>query len=248
MQLFQAWVESLTLFKPQNFKLFLLVTLKSIIETYQVLFAKFWPIVIGSLVVDIGAYYLLAQQGNNDFQVQSFFTVLVWVSIFTLAALGLMALCMTLLLCVRPSASIKNWSYLFSYWRHFIYFVFIWLIAMICKSLSLILFIYWIFFAAFLLDSDAHLKSVGLSFWRSLKMVAYNLPFIVISAMVFSLLSSPIVMIFGAGSFMLTPWEFVFRFVIVNLIQLPLLFCFYINFYLKKIHEQFNLYFPVKGQ
>ena len=248
MKLIQAWAESLTLLKPENFKLFLLVTLKSIGQTYKVLFSKFWVLVIASLGMDLGAYYLLTQTGNPEFQVSSFLLIGLWVLIFIGATIALMALGMALFLIARPSVAIKDWNYLSNYWRHFIYFFFAWFIALICKHLFLPFFIYWIFFVAFLLDSNGRLQLAGLSLWRALKMLWYNLPFVGITTILFSLLFFPFALLLGYGQSILPLWMFILRFCVVNLIQLPLLICFYINFYVKKKHEQFNLYFPEKGQ
>lgn len=246
MKLIQSWAESLTLLKPENFKLFLLVTLKSIIETYKVLFTKFWVIIIFSLGMDIGAYHILMR--TQELQILPSMQIALWFTVFFGATLALMGLCMTIFLSARASVGLKNWSYLLSYWRHFIYFLFAWFVAMICKSFLLILLIYWILFVAFMLDTNGYLKPVGVSFWRSLKMMAYNFPFIVITTALFSLLFFPIEKLLFNHDASLSLWEFIVRFCVVNLIQLPVLVCFFINFYIKRKHEQFNLYFPVKGE
>jgi hypothetical protein len=248
MQFLQAWAESLTLFKPVNLKPLLLITLKSIVETYKVLFTKFWPVILVSLALDISAFYVLTKLPMPAFQVTSGWIVFLWVTIFVGAMIALMALCMTIFLTARPSVALKDWRYLFGYWRHFIYFFFAWFIAMVCKNIFLILFVYWIFFAVFLLDSDGRLKSFVLSFWRALKIMGYNLPFVLISCLVFKLLFLPITMFLGVHISTMPLSEFIMKFCVVNLIQLPLLICFYMNFYIKAIREQFNLYFMVKGQ
>jgi len=252
MQLFQAWAESLTLFKPQNFKLFLLVTLKSILETYKVLFTRFWPVMVAPLV--IVAIYLLMEYELGYYRLHEIIPGPLWVvSLFVLFPLFWY---MLVFLCARPSAGLKDWPYVLSYKYHFIYFCLFALAASACMMTLLsdinvtfivIIRIYAIFFTAFLLDSDARIKAVGLSLIRSGKMMVYNLPFVIVCAIVFVCLTkipSYFYVVHPLHSSMFYEPIVIY----VRLFLLPIFVCFLMNFYVKKIHEQFNLYFPVKGQ
>src|SRR5260221_7807584 len=54
MTLVQSWIDSLTLLKPKNAHLFIMVTIKSIIEAYKLLFKYFWwayVLFVGSCIV-----------------------------------------------------------------------------------------------------------------------------------------------------------------------------------------------------
>src|SRR5665647_1703030 len=56
MNILQSWSHSLTIFKPSSLKLFLLVTLKSIIETYKLLFTTFWWAVCMFVIADVVSF------------------------------------------------------------------------------------------------------------------------------------------------------------------------------------------------
>src|SRR5579871_1355628 len=50
MTLVQAWIDSVQLLRPKNLQLFMMVTLKSIVEAYKLLFKYFWWL-LGLLVL-----------------------------------------------------------------------------------------------------------------------------------------------------------------------------------------------------
>jgi len=58
MQLLQSWKESLAIFAPKNFKLFFLVTLKAILETFVALFRYCWAPLLLFLV---GSFFSVEQ-------------------------------------------------------------------------------------------------------------------------------------------------------------------------------------------
>jgi hypothetical protein len=169
---------------------------------------------------------------------------------------------MLVLLCARSSVELKGWRYAFGYWRHFFYFcllmptsvfliikflrIFKFALATASVAINvlwvlfLVDFFYLIFFIAFLLDSNAGIKSFGLSLFRAGKMVVYNLPFIIVSLIFLFCLGKGVACI---NSF-LNPD--IMGYVVMILLPIPV--CFFINFYIKKKHEQFDLYFPVKGK
>lgn len=239
MQLLQAWAESLTLLKPQNFKPFLLVTLKSIIETYKILFTKFWPVIVGPIVL-LGFMYgidALAVSSNLYFILLGLF------------GLNIFAWHMLVYLCARPSVGIKDWKYISHYGRHLIWF---WLMAFINALIGGLLnrdlfFIFFVFNMGFLLDSDADIISGIKSAQRAAKMFLYNIPFLIITVVPFLCLITIISYIASFFIPVLSPYSRVGE-ILFSMLAFPFLICFYINFYVKKKHEQFNLYFPVKGQ
>lgn len=256
MQLFQAWAESLTLLKPANFKPFLLVTLKSIIDTYKVLFTRFWLIMLMPVFI-VGSAYARGWFLSSHTE---------WANLFALVALllNVMIFLLVVYLCARPSVKVKSLQYVLGYWKHFLYFCL--LTAMICWGYSFVFFyrflyvLFWIsqvfaiFFMAFLLDSDARVKSALSAFKHAGIMMFYNLPFIaliiglfvaVINGFMYIGLSHFIFRSAWIGDYALVgEYALVYAFIFL----LPVIpICFFMNFYIKKLHEQFNLYFEVKG-
>lgn len=264
MQLFQVWAESITLLKPQNLKLFLLVTLKSIVETYTILCKKFWAIAVAPLI--IGMMLILGEQ----FLGYTFFVA--WgldILLFVALIVGLFLWYFVVFLCARPSTGIKNWQYAIGYWKQGLYFcivcllypfVYMGIIYFLHDVMRLsftsiwvlndIFFkIYGVLFVAFLLDSDGCLQSVYLSAIRALKMLVFNLPFIIISLIPFALFNMGLDYFYyywRVSTVGVAPLWQDFPIYYLVLLLLPIPVCFYINFYVKKVHEQFNLYFPVK--
>jgi len=263
MQLLQSWKESLLVFKPSNFKLFLMVTLKSIWETYKSLFYHFWWLVILLVTVPLHktAFGLLILFG---------------------APLLLVYL---ILLIARPSVDLKNWAYfakyilyiipfliivaaIFSYYDH-IYFnrpgsltpfislsqiiIFIFPVQFqyivhrdiqlnqveLFIALQLLLSPFIILFNLFYLDSDKSLRAIVFSFVRSLKMILYNYPACLIIWAIFLLLWYLFWSILWCLSI-----NFALIFELITFVLLaPIPICIFSNLYIKQVHEHFDLYF-----
>ena len=65
MTLVQSWIDSLTLLKPKNAQLFIMVTLKSIIETYKVMFWYWgWVIILMVLCYILPIVFPALEQGH----------------------------------------------------------------------------------------------------------------------------------------------------------------------------------------
>ena len=218
MTLVQSWVDSLTLLKPKNLQLFAMVTIKSIIEAYTLYLRYFWWIFIGMVI----CYFLLIDPDTTARGVTLSVLVL---SQFFYALLFLAACFVT-----RPSIMRKDWKYFTSKQ------------AVLCIAYcSLLIFVVgsglspWsIFLVLFFIDSDLRPKSFFLSMWNALKMVIYNYPLIVIMGICLYL---P-VLIFD-NTFFINP---LLRNIIAALL-LPIGVCTYTNIYIKKLHDQFDLYF-----
>jgi len=257
MQLVTSWKDSVSVFIPGNAKLFGLVTLNAILQTYQT-WATYWQWLIFfiywwwlGISMQLIRYPDISMQFNYPL-------VLVFV--------GLLAL-FTLCQCARPSTFLKHSAYFFGYVPFFIEFlaVFLLTIALLAginevsvswPMLNQIyqyvldvtagtLFVSWplmtswaslaisplvVITCAFVLDSDGSLLSVGYSFWRGIKFVVYNYPFCLATAIVFW------------GIFSVLQWCTPYANGIQFLLW-PLPVCTYINFYIKRVHEQFGLYF-----
>jgi len=212
MQLLQSWSSSLAIFKPANLKLFLLVTLKSIIEAYKVLFAKFWHLVLAYIVVD---FFLIRYLQTNQV---SFFSGVPFAQspIFTwLFVIGLVVVTSLvtffMFLVSRPSVTQKNYDYVFRYIKHFCYFIlFVFLLRALAGLIMYpiitneqYLFQVWVnrvfaflqfsysiifsFFILFFLDAKAGVNEAFLAMCRAVKMWFYTLPFTCIVALLYIL-------------------------------------------------------------
>lgn len=260
---FRSWRDSLSLFMPQNAKLFSLITFKAIINTYKTVFKNLWWLLAAALISEI-VYY--------RYFLKTLFTLIPLLLWFLFAYMVYVS--------VRPSLSKKDLTYYKGYLPYFIYFVVLCILAglipfyftyisNIIADLALnihpfFFFLYfplmyfplpftfvmpeilpmyllplcsfWIFF---LLDSRGCLPDLFKSFWRALKLVAYNYPFCIIAyALILGLgyiLKLAISAFLGSTSIFLTVGESLFA-------VIPL--CVYGMFYTKRLHEQFTLYYP----
>jgi len=236
MNILQSWQSSLALFKPQSLKLFLLVTLKSIIETYKLLFTTFLPL-CGILV-----------------------------ALSFLNGWGLLLTILLLCLIIRPSVLKKDYNYLKRYVFHFIYYVIVLLFIMMVEDMFkisvawfvtcfeyhlalslLMLIIFFVFLTAplyifnifFYLDSDGRFNSLFKSIVRAIKMVIYSMPFVAIVSIVFLLIS---IMVTYLIRMIACRYIILFNLFFI----MPSMLCFWNNFYIKNIHENFDLYFKRK--
>ncbi len=246
MQLLAAWKDSLTIFKPESLKLFSLATLNSLGQTYKI-WLRYW------------GWLLLAGAGSFYFRgLTTPVHILIYITMF---------------LSVRPSVRLKNYAYFSGYIPQGIYIgiwkavtpVILLLIIPSIKVLTLfvhdlrtllyvqvsiylvlsIIFNLWVsaFYALFVLDSQGRISDAFKSLLKALKMFVYNLPFCLIMS-VFA-----VVLIIG-GSYVVPNKPFFgyyFLHVLFEfLIFLPLFANIVTNFYVKKVHEQFSVYFGAK--
>lgn len=229
MELVQAWKDSLALLKPQNMHLFLLVTLKSVIEAYKTLLLYWWWLFAILLYCCIVPYYHTMSMSSLRW-----FTIIVQWSFQLLIFASLLA--------TRSSVEQKNCSY---FREHMLYFLapaglllFI-PIAMWPSALTAV----YVFFVLFYLDSQKRLNPFKVhlqendsirSLWNAVKMVLYSYPLLIIT-----------------GIFFLLPGQLIFSYLypchllydILAIVLTPVSLCFYTNIYIKKLHEQFDLYF-----
>lgn len=258
MKLLQTWQDSLLLFKPKSFNLFLLVTLKSIRETYFLLVKKWWWLIMITFFFDALFFSVQTVTFFNSFGRSFLWAPLVFI----------------IFLLVRPSVTLKTYTYCMRYqWQLLfffilIFFLYVWLfimqwltgygyiIAQVMNYISYALFLlplycagillylspFVIFFLLFILDSDKTIRSFLFSGVRALKMVLYNYPFCFVT---FTVLLSLFLMVKWLIAFFIsvipTYWHSVSYVFIVLLLPLPI--CFFTTLYIKKLHEQFVLYF-----
>jgi hypothetical protein len=144
--------------------------------------------------------------------------------------------------CTRPSILEKDCSY---FRTQYTKNIFCWLLILCLPVKSVIIIFPWfIFLVLFLADSDSSFKSFLLSLWNTLKMMIFNLPLLVVLGVVvyylpiriFEFIFQSIELRWSYG--MLLNLEYA-----VAAFLLPISVCIYTNIYIKKLHDQFDLYF-----
>jgi len=85
MHIIQAWKDSLRLFKVPQFKLFFLITVKSILQVYKIIGLYFWPFILGIIIhhnyCDFYPLWLKQYTFLIDVVLYSFFVFLIFLSI-----------------------------------------------------------------------------------------------------------------------------------------------------------------------
>ena len=217
MTLIQAWVSSLSLLKPKNAQLFFLVTVKSIIECYKVILRYWWWLVM-VLVVCVTSVILQDNMKASGLEI-----LVMW-----LYQLMIFVVCIS----TRSSLSQKDCEYFIKYAVFFGY-------SAMC--LLLLPYIFWptplspfyFFILFFFLDSAKGWKDFLFSIGRAFRMIIYNYPLMIVIGLI---LYTPV---YCVQVFMgLTP---VIQ-TLVGVFLMPISICTYANVYIKKLHDQCELY------
>jgi len=224
MTLIQSWIDSLALLKPKNAQLFAMVTIKAIIETYKIMFV-YWSWIMGLIIT----CYVLPIIAPRLFLSHDTGYYLLWVSDFLYEIL-FVAACLS----TRPSIAKKNCSYFRAQLSKIGFYWLIFSLVLFSSSISC-----WsIFFALFFMDSVGGPKNFFLSMWYALKMTVFNYPLLLVLGILFYL---PVWLL--TNTFYITP----LMQNILGALLLPIGVCTYANIYIKKLHDQFDLYFkPVQ--
>ncbi len=242
MQLLQCWKDSLSIFLPKNFKLFSLVTLKSLYQSFKLLGIYGLPFVIlfitQSFIVEaVLLKYNSFVLAKYDFLIRLFFLLL-----------SLLSLSVMMLLIIRPSVKRKTLSYFYDYIVGVFYgitFSSLLLLSIfnIFKNffltyLNIVLIFFLIpivlFSGLFYFDSKQRLQDLFLSLLRGFKMMIYSYPFCFIVGCFISM---------GAyiSSQVLYGNQIIVRLFLVCVLMIVI--SVFTNFYIKKVHDQFNLYY-----
>lgn len=257
MTLVQSWIDSLQLLKPKNLQLFALVTLKSIIEAYKLLFKYFWWLIVLQLLC-----YKFGLFGSYFFVVM--IAVIQNLLFFMICAI------------TRPSIGKKDCAYFRSQLYPFAYFAAFWtLLIAIGYFLGIVVpegaellpvFVWTVFSMLFFLDAEKSVKSFCVSLWYALKMILFNLPIVLCMYFAIYIFNASVVWLVGLlmdaiyqGLLMLgMKWIWmkdivrwivhhsvllILQYALVPLLLLPIGICTYANIYIKKLHDQFDLYF-----
>lgn len=258
MTLFQAWADSLTLLRPKNFKLFMLVTLKSIVETYKLLLRYWWwlYVLIGIVTygIESGSFIKIFLHLAPHYSFNYIYALLIFFQSFFLYVMMFVTY-----LTVQPSVSQKNFVYFYSYVVHILY-LFMSLLGSLVFLASLLfsfsVHVKWpwssfllrslfllsqIFMPFFFFDSSPGIKNLIHSAFNSIKMFVFNIPLVLLA----------LVLCVG---FTLFVRSFCFPFgyfipanicgLVIIIVLFPAILCLFANIYIKKLHDQFDLYFP----
>jgi len=226
----QSWIDSLKLFAPKNFSLFLLVSLNTLIRSFKhVLQSTAFIFLASYLIVRIAI--ILIWGGSFPFQFVFGFLVPVFIS---------------WVMAVRPSVAQKTVLYYQSYWfSHGLYLLgALFPIMFYLAKATSIPFLNVVIASAmpplcfgvfFYFDTSGGVSPFIISFWRGLKLFVYNLPASLI-------LMTPIMSLIGLIYFLLPGYLGLFIGYLISLISV----CLFMTIYVKKVHEQFTFYFKTK--
>lgn len=231
--LLKSWKSSLAFFWPPALKPFFLVTLKAIIQTYSTFFEQLWPLITAAGIAQLAYMWFCLPSKIGCF--------LVWFCAHTLC----MLMVFLMLLIIRPSIKAKTMHYYGDYIPHFLLF---WAISLPYAFFNSLHFLYsplFLFYMFFVLDTPFDAKNIVLNAWRALKMLFFGLPYCVIIwtisavflALCMIILALPLLMLFQKFDAV----EHAAQFIIYLL--LPMIYAWYSNFYVKRVRDQFNMYF-----
>lgn len=237
MTLVQSWIDSLQLLKPKNFQLFAMVTLKSIIESYKILLRYVWYLLLAAIASIFIPYFIPSLTPTTLVAKVTDFDLL-WFS-YLLYTIWFLAVCFS----TRPSIEKKDGAYFHHIFRH-TWMCFVVLAALFWPSARSAWTIFTVLFVA---DSRGGIKQFFYSICNALKMVIYNYPLLCVFGLIFYLPSwlLRIAMLHYAYEFSL-PIDVYLLPLCTNVIAMllaPIIICTYTNIYIKKLHDQFDLYF-----
>ncbi len=253
MYFLRSWKESVAVFVPSNFKLYMLVTIKNAMETCKNLIYYFWWLVLLVFVFEVGCYYPECLLAGPTWK-------------FINSAL-VITLSFALFMLVRPSIRPKGFYYFEQHARKTfigfigLYFLFGYLTSWIGEFVaewawhtaasainynllsflfSLTLFIYGFFFmlppfvfsVLFYFDSNGSIKAWFFSILRGFIMFLYNFPFCLLS----------VVACFGMWHGL--QWVLPTYGILIFFSFIPFVVSYFKTMYVKRLHDQFSLYYP----
>ena len=218
MTLLQSWVDSLTLLKPKNLQLFVMVTIKSILEAYKLYFKYFWWLLLAMPL-------FLFITPNSSIQYIALLSI-----VYVLYGLLFLGICFI----TRPSILQKDCSYLRTQFQKIILYWFFWMLLFLPLFFISSYSSWYIFFVLFFADSEGGFKKFIFSMWNAWKIILYNFPLIFVVNVCFGI---P-VLIFNY-LFFVTP----LMHTVIGAFLMPIGVCIYANIYIKRLHDQFDLYF-----
>jgi len=215
-----------------------MVTIKSILEAYKLMFKYFWWMVLALVAILLLAPDYRAVLYAGDTRGIAQYATMMGIA-YVLYSLLLLGVCFI----TRPSVVKKDCSYFRTQYKKVILYWLLWFVLLVVSSITMILTPllqisayspWWIFLVLFCADAECGLKNLFLSMWRTLKMIIFNYPLLVVVGICFYL---PI--------FVVNKYIFISPLVrtLVASLLLPIGVCTFANIYIKKLHDQFDLYF-----
>lgn len=215
-----SWLENIQFFKPEKLKLFALITIKSLLDMYKNLIFGAWPFLIIFILL-IGFNVLPGIKG-------------LLLHLFLIAS--------------RPSTGIKNLYYFVKMFFSTVLFLILFSIpSSLLTNLGwflapLFLEAIIIYQDLFLLDAGGYPSSSLKAFWQGVKMYVYNAPFsLVISFAYWALITAAEF----STMFLNMQFSIYSHSVFFYMICMPLFCTILTNWYIKRLHEQFGVYYDI---
>jgi hypothetical protein len=234
MTLVESWKDSLQLLKPAACKQLLLISANAWYKGYANLLSMWW--FIGLIGTYIGARILFSSS--------------------LLSGIGLAGILFAWIVAVRPSVAKKDLHYYLSYALTYWYLMPLGLAFLaFLFPFCYIVFFYMVVAASFVFDGDGSCKTLIDSLWRALVMITYNLPIFIFGYLFFwsvliVLSSTASLVVYGIGSFvkinyllLIQTGKSIVAYWLVG-ISLPYAISFFNTISVKKLYEQYDLFFP----
>ncbi len=229
MELLVSWAQSVELFRLPNLKLFLLASAGSLLQAMQIAFTRWAGILI--LLGVVFTLRLLPFYVPVDSSLQLFLSNFLYY-LFIVLVLAFWALAL------RASIAQKSVSYVLSVGAsHWIY-LFLCVLVQYGEHSAFLLHTLLLMFLFHAFDAGAAIKNIPNTVVSTGFMIWYNLPALIILV---SCLGCFVGLAHAAWLFILPADAFI---VFYSLCLVPIIGAVISTFYLKKIHEQSDLYFP----
>lgn len=231
-----SWIDSIKLLLPKNFQFLILLSIKALFDLVKnKSFLLLVTIGISILVLFLNSLFI--------FKMFLWFLISIYYIIIFACAL-------------RPSINLKNLNYFIT--KQYLpkifflsFFIFLYLIFVYFNIfeklsnfgfISIIFLPIIIFYLLFLLDSEQYFIDYFKSFGRAFIMFFYNLPFFLTFFIIFYLILTLILKIFIFLFPFLTNQPLIW-YIINILFIMPLYMSILTSFYIKRVHDQFLIYF-----
>lgn len=232
MNIISSWKHSLQFLKPDHLKTFMLITLKTITDTYKSMNS---PLPAGGNWFLAGILVLCISLTNiikylNLFGLQEVLINGTLFFIYFMFCLGM-----------RSSVGVKDKEYFIAYLRSF------WGLLVVTILLGLtpifiipLLFITYIFFLLFSFDTSGTMQGIMRAGRNSMVMVIYNLPIILLVYIGLSIIN---LVMYGLVAFSLGNWGGLTMVIIVYAVFVPIEIAVLSNVYIRRLNDQPELYF-----
>ncbi|MBT3455563.1 hypothetical protein HN446_00710 [bacterium] len=214
-----AWARSCAILLPKNLKLFLLVTLKSVVRVYIVIFSRFWW-----LFLAFCAFSFFYFSHRNMF-------------------LNTLFSCITFLIFIttRPSVDKKTFSYYKKYLWHLLVFVLCMFFLLKISKAFIVSSPLFAFFIFFWIDSGEILPAARV-FIRTIILFLFALPVCLLYSLVFGAIDRAFLNYFILSYGM--DIGFIYGYA---LLLLPLQVSFMVNLYIKNVHDSYTEFYNYRN-